>query len=413
MNPPKSRQSLSNLTSIFLRGGPMILLRRSSRYTVLGLLFSVMGVLTLLSFPGRGITQDAAKATRPSGASATQDDVGFVGVETCQRCHSVGLDKPRVITLPLGKSKLAADDGWVREDEYSTWVQRGDKNSDSWDKHSQAYAVLSLRQAQQMAKIMGVDVAHYPRCVACHSGFPLPNDVAQLDKSFVQRYEVSYGITCEGCHGGAAQRRKPAGGWLSPHWIPPSEAKLKTAWRYLSSKTKESDFGFVDVRSPVAKATLCVSCHVGDVSRGRILTHEMYAAGHPLLSGFEVETFSDQMPKHWRPISEKPPEVRKNYANLARDSFFKDDLKQPRPLIRTKGLMVGSLVTLGASLKLTSALSDNKQTQNPLAGTRAIRVLRLPSRFEEGQLAHCVGNRPALPGDRCCGNGLSPSRGSQ
>ena len=32
---------------------------------------------------------------------------------------------------------------------------------------------------------------------------------------------------------------------------------------------------------------MCLSCHLGNAREGRVVTHEMYAAGHPPLPGFE------------------------------------------------------------------------------------------------------------------------------
>ena len=35
-----------------------------------------------------------------------------------------------------------------------------------------------------------------------------------------------------------------------------------------------------------------------------MVTHEMYAAGHPPLPGFEIATFCSQMPPHWESAAE-------------------------------------------------------------------------------------------------------------
>ena len=44
------------------------------------------------------------------------------------------------------------------------------------------------------------------------------------------------------------------------------------------------------VRDPVRRTELCLSCHLGSTSENKMVTHAMYAAGHPPLPGFEMET---------------------------------------------------------------------------------------------------------------------------
>src|SRR5207248_334113 len=42
-----------------------------------------------------------------------------------------------------------------------------------------------------------------------------------------------------------------------------------------------------------------------NVKEGKIVTHEMYAAGHPPLPGIEIATFGDALPRHWETLTEK------------------------------------------------------------------------------------------------------------
>jgi hypothetical protein len=85
----------------------------------------------------------------------------------------------------------------------------------------------------------------------------------------------------------------------------------------VTPQAKEA-LGFTDVRSPMKKAALCTSCHVGSVSEGKLVKHEWYAGGHPPLPGFELASFQAQMPVHWKSLAAKP-----NFAfrdgTLARD----------------------------------------------------------------------------------------------
>src|SRR5262249_11260944 len=72
---------------------------------------------------------------------------------------------------------------------------------------------------------------------------------------------------------------------------------------------KETEFGLTDLWDPAKRTRLCASCHVGSSEEGKVLTHAMYAAGHPPLPAFEVAAFSSQMPPHWQPLAEQKPTV--------------------------------------------------------------------------------------------------------
>src|SRR5213076_1317723 len=54
-----------------------------------------------------------------------------------------------------------------------------------------------------------------------------------------------------------------------------------------------------NLRDPAVRGQFCATCHVGSAADGRVVTHEMYAAGHPPLPPFELGTFMECQPKHW------------------------------------------------------------------------------------------------------------------
>jgi hypothetical protein len=62
-----------------------------------------------------------------------------------------------------------------------------------------------------------------------------------------------------------------------------------------------------DLWDPVKRTEVCASCHVGNYKEKKIITHAMYAAGHPPLPSFEPANFSDFQPRHWQYIREKQP----------------------------------------------------------------------------------------------------------
>ncbi len=49
-----------------------------------------------------------------------------------------------------------------------------------------------------------------------------------------------------------------------------------------------------------------MSCHVGNATQGKVVTHPMFAAGHPPLPPIEVASFSKNEPQHWRDPRDVP-----------------------------------------------------------------------------------------------------------
>jgi hypothetical protein len=259
---------------------------------------------------------------------------GFLGVDECLRCHLTGLSESKA-TPPLFKGFTSIDDQWVRFDEIKIWSTK--------DKHSQAYSVLLGKQSEKMERLLGVQEIHRDkRCLACHSSYPLQamqTDAAGLvNERLALDRKVTLGVSCEGCHGNA-------GGWFHPH-----QAK---AWRTQSAELKETRYGYYNIHSPVDRAKLCASCHIGSVKQGRIVTHEMYAAGHPPLGAFEIESYLDQMPLHWTRFESKGDKLIGEYTKQTGLKFDSDEL------YRTKSLLLGAVISFRESMKLTADLADN------------------------------------------------------
>jgi len=131
-------------------------------------------------------------------------------------------------------------------------------------------------------------VATVKACLRCHATWPKNADAIDPRTPPVS---LDLGVSCQACHG-------PGEKWDLPHRL--------VAWRTVVPAAKAS-LGFADCRSPVAKAQLCASCHVGDVSQDKFVKHEWYAAGHPPLPSFELATFEAQMPAHWKSLRDKGP----------------------------------------------------------------------------------------------------------
>ena len=174
-----------------------------------------------------------------------------LGVVTCSgsTCHGAA--------QPLAGSK-------VMQNEFITWHRA--------DKHAQAYRALVSEEGQRIAKNLGLEsAASAPECLACHTNY-VPVD--QRGK----RYQLSDGVACEACHG-------PASKWLGMHVT--GEA----------SREDNLKVGMYPTEEPVARAKLCLSCHLG--TENKFAAHRIMGAGHPRLS-FELDTFTHIQPAHYR-----------------------------------------------------------------------------------------------------------------
>jgi hypothetical protein len=228
-----------------------------SRILNVSILIAVVTIFAALS-PPRAYSQSRANS---SLATAKPDDaVGkYTGPGSCASttCHG---------------SIVARTDNRVLQNEYSIWIVK--------DKHSKAYAALTGPFGERMAKILALGSAETaPKCLACHAV-----DVPESQRG--RTFDLSEGVSCESCHG-------PAAGWLGPH--------TERDWTHQKSLA----LGMYDTRDLTKRSEKCLSCHLGNDEKS--VDHEMIAAGHPDLF-FELDTFSDVMPRHWK-VPGEPGEV--------------------------------------------------------------------------------------------------------
>lgn len=159
----------------------------------------------------------------------------------------------------------------VKQNEYSIWIVR--------DKHSKAYSALTGTIGERMGAILKLGKSeNAPRCLACHA---LDVPVAERARTF----DLTEGVSCESCHG-------PAAAWLGPH--------TERDWKHEDSVAK---LGMYDTRDIIKRTERCLSCHLGNDRK--FVDHEMIAAGHPDLY-FELDSFSAQMPRHWKENNSEP-----------------------------------------------------------------------------------------------------------
>jgi Cytochrome c554 and c-prime len=247
--------------------------------------------------------QQPVPKDRPRGANDGAELPEYLGAAACRNCHS----EPH-----------QDETDFVQLTEFTVW-----KND---DKHSQAYEVLTWERAQRMGRILKIDdVTSSSRCLNCHAINP-PQARRSSD------FKLSDGVSCEGCHG-------PAERWGLIH--------RSKDWR-LKDAAEKASYGMVDVRNPSQRTQLCASCHIGNLAEGKVVTHELYAAGHPPLPGFEIASFSDVLPKHWRNRRDVPYLKTAPAAIQARFDFAN------APFEQTKLVVLGALVSLREAMTLVA-----------------------------------------------------------
>ena len=146
---------------------------------------------------------------------------------------------------------------------------------DTQDKHKLAYSALTGDRGKEMSRLLGYDVKTKDQCLNCHS-------TADRDKGTQFYSREDEGVTCVACHGTVAE------------WVEIHQRTGDGPWQKLDRKTKEELYGMNDLWDPVRRAETCASCHIGNYAQGKVVTHAMYAAGHPPLPSFEAATFSER-----------------------------------------------------------------------------------------------------------------------
>jgi Cytochrome c554 and c-prime len=186
------------------------------------------------------------------GAAWAQAPPKYTGAGSCaaSNCH--------------GNTKPKAD--YPKLNENISWLQK--------EKHAKAYETLTNERLKsgvkpsRIAKALNIAKAEASdRCLTCHA-------VNVKPELRGPKFDITDGVHCDGCHG-------PAEKWLEPH--------AATGWTHEQSVK----LGMYDTKSLLLRAEKCVSCHLQ-------IDADMVNAGHPDLLAFELDTFSREMPPHWR-----------------------------------------------------------------------------------------------------------------
>ena len=154
----------------------------------------------------------------------------------------------------------------VRQDELRQWQEPSSRGG----AHSRAYQALLSPRGQRIAGTLGLGAAgSAPACLGCHATPPGERG---------DRFQLTDGVGCEGCHG-------PASGWIASHYAVGASHAGNIAG------------GMAALDVPVVRASVCLDCHYGSGKPGQFVTHSMMAAGHPRLT-FELDLFSS-LQQHW------------------------------------------------------------------------------------------------------------------
>lgn len=307
---------------------------------VVTLLFAaITGITSML--PAFNVELIAQEAELNAAALAPREPAQFLGVDRCERCHQA----------PTKADVDSRVTDFVLLNESKTWAS---------DIHSRAFELIdpatSSLSKQICDKLYIADISQAQQCLSCHSnwrkGDPRPPTYQR-------------GVACESCHGPSEQ-------WDVPH--------SRADWRS-KPVAEKSLLHMIDVRNPVDRAVQCFSCHIGNVLEGKLITHEMYAAGHPPLPGIEIESFAAQMPRHWRYLDEKDADARAsraanetdslpfaNFQEFLNENYLRFGSDNSTELIlghhqRSAAVVIGGVVALRESIELLRDLSANNQSE--------------------------------------------------
>jgi hypothetical protein len=178
----------------------------------------------------------------PSAVSAIESHK-HLGVASCSNSVCHGASQP-------------FRDSNVLQNEFAVWQE--------FDPHAKAWQTLNSDASRAIAAKLGIgDPAAAKVCLDCHA-----DSIAAENRG--ERFQLSDGVGCESCHGGAEL-------WLNAH-----------ADRSVTHAENVKN-GLYPTDQPVDRARLCLSCHMGTADR--MITHRIMGAGHPRLS-FELDTFT-------------------------------------------------------------------------------------------------------------------------
>jgi mono/diheme cytochrome c family protein len=316
------------------------------------------------------VAEPTKKAFDPHYLSAPHQTTDFLALDGgCYQCHRTDQGNTPQPSRPESLTRITFR-------ETNKWREQ--------DFHDQAGIALTTPRAKAMSDLLGYDVSKSTQCLGCHTGTQKVADQAGKPPHLTapeQRMVLEHGVSCQACHG-------PAKNWDGPH-------RTEADW-WKNSSDKKYAIGLLDVRRPTTRAQICLSCHLGSSAEGKIITHEMYAAGHPPLGNFEVENFMNAMPFHGMLLEDKTKSSEPSHGDwYRRDDFY-----------RTRSVLTASIVALRMQVQLL--LDETSWSANSLpSGNAADGKPTDAYRARWPELAHfnCASCHHELASDR-----LAPDR---
>ena len=237
----------------------------------------------------------AAQPQRADPHATAPVGISNIGVKECAACHSA----PSPIYKALGVTRfvrMVEATEWLELDKhaYAYELVRQDLSEGELEKDERKSNKLSANITSKLNWKVG-DCNFERKCLSCHVGRSAATPSAKMD--------LIFGVQCESCHGPGSEYAK-------------MEHHQQVSWRAKTPEEKTA-LGMWDLTSPSTSAAVCLSCHVGNINEGRFVTHDMYAAGHPVLPPFDLQTFLNAMPPHWTTIAEKPIGANSSKSNVS------------------------------------------------------------------------------------------------
>ncbi len=322
-----------------------------------------------------GILHGQMLAENPSRREPTENDSAFaIGVKECAACHSA----PSPIYDLLGVSKfvrLIEAKEWLTRDKhaYAYQLVKQDLSDDELTPQKNRSNQLSIEICKKLG--WGKNDAHFQnKCLTCHAGV----DASNSTRPDFLRQNLQFGVQCEACHGPGSQYTQ-----LDQH--------QQIEWRKKTGEQK-STLGMIALTSPSACAEVCMSCHVGNKTQNRFVSHDMYVAGHPPLPPFDLQTFLDAMPPHWQTISKKGLfDLQKEYyaAHYDIDPTIQSDKTEhaiQSSFARTQRSMIGGLVANDLGIQMIHATASQSQSD--------------PEKWGDFSMYNCMGCHQELRRDK-------------
>lgn len=325
-----------------------------SMYAVAGCLAAMIALgglswLVVSESPGQEPEPNSNERAN-SNASAVDGQAqfpgGYMGSTDCLACHKGQIRKQGFVRLI--EPKIWETDPHSKAFEFIDWHESAE--------------TASRKLSREICKNLDIkDVHQAQQCLSCHA-----NWVAGLAE---KPPFYADGVGCESCHGPGLQ-------WELLHRQP--------NWRTVSAADKAAK-KMIDVRHPVRRAEQCFSCHIGNVAEGKVISHEMYAAGHPPLPSIEIESFAKQMPRHWRYLKEKTADSRRLAADENGDAppfeFYREFVQQNHGYLKADdpgqllevvqrhkhgaaAVVLGGVVALRQAIELTRDLASTSAGRN-------------------------------------------------